>query len=48
MARKETGYAMKSPRGRPHDVIAQVAEPSGKFSWNPQGIEIIILLGDGE
>lgn len=26
-------------------ITAQVAEPSGKFSWNPQGIEIIILLG---
>jgi uncharacterized membrane protein (DUF373 family) len=26
-------------------ITAQVAEPSAKFSWNPQGIEIIILLG---
>jgi len=26
-------------------ITAQVAEPSGKFSWNPQGIEITILLG---
>jgi hypothetical protein len=25
-------------------ITAQVAEPSGKFSWNPQGIEILILL----
>jgi uncharacterized membrane protein (DUF373 family) len=23
MARKEAGYALKSPRGRPHDVVAQ-------------------------
>jgi len=26
-------------------ITAQVAEPSGKFAWNPHGIEIIILLG---
>jgi uncharacterized membrane protein (DUF373 family) len=26
-------------------ITAQVAEPSGKFAWNPQGIEIVILLG---
>src|SRR2546430_16859152 len=23
MARKDAGYALKSPRGRPHDVVAQ-------------------------
>jgi len=26
-------------------ITAQVAEPSAKFAWNPQGVEIIILLG---
>ena len=25
-------------------ITAQVAEPSGTFAWNPQGIKIIILL----
>jgi hypothetical protein len=26
-------------------ITAKVAEPSAKFAWNPQGIEISILLG---
>jgi uncharacterized membrane protein (DUF373 family) len=26
-------------------VTAQVAEPNGTFQWNPQGIEISVLLG---
>ncbi len=26
-------------------ITAQVSEPSARFAWNPQGIEIIILLG---
>lgn len=26
-------------------ITAQVAEPSANFSWNPHGIEIVILLG---
>lgn len=25
-------------------ITAQVAEPNGNFKWNPQGIEIVILL----
>ena len=25
-------------------ITAQVAEPNGNFKWNPQGIEISILL----
>lgn len=36
MIRKEAGYAMKSPRGRPHDVIAQVFD-SPHRSLNPAG-----------
>jgi uncharacterized membrane protein (DUF373 family) len=36
MARKDAGYAMKSPRGRPHDVVAQI------FDYIEDAIHVVV------
>src|SRR4030088_2114818 len=36
MSRKDTGYALKSPRGRPHDVVAQI------FDYIEDAIHVVV------
>ena len=36
MARKDAGYALKSPRGRPHDLVAQA------FDFIEDGIHVVV------
>jgi uncharacterized membrane protein (DUF373 family) len=38
MARKETGYPMKSPRGRPHDFASRV------FDYLEDGIYVVVAV----